>query len=393
MWTDTLIIGAGPTGLSAAYHYQGDYVIVEKEDRVGGLCRSISDRGFVFDYAGHIFFTGDPYVSDVLAPMLLGDNIHWQYREAWVYSQRAYMIPEAGRGAKGTLINAFLALQPEEYVTAIAAVPSFEDTAGYFVLCTRRGRIKRVPVSAFAAVRSNGLMAMSLDEDDYLGWVRPSSGTQDVIVVTRNGMSIRFNEGDVRVMGRPAAGVSAIRLRGGDEVASVDVIDDPDKALLVVTEYGYGKRTPLREYSQQRRYGFGVHTLRNLQKTGRIIGARVVTPDDSLTLITAGGVALRTEVSSINLYGRTTSGVKLIHLPDDDVLVSMALVSGEEGSPGEGPAAREAALAGDDYVLLDDEDGYEDDEQFEEYEDAPNDEVDDEFDGYDEDSGEDFDAA
>ena len=321
------------------------------------------------------------------------DHVLFFTDQGKVYSQRAYMIPEAGRGAKGTLINAFLALQPEEYVTAIAAVPSFEDTAGYFVLCTRRGRIKRVPVSAFAAVRSNGLMAMSLDEDDYLGWVRLSSGTQDVIVVTRNGMSIRFNEGDVRVMGRPAAGVSAIRLRGGDEVASVDVIDDPDKALLVVTEYGYGKRTPLREYSQQRRYGFGVRTLRNLQKTGRIIGARVVTPDDSLTLITAGGIALRTEVNSINLYGRATSGVKLINLPDDDVLVSMALVSGEEQPPGDGAAARDGALAGDDYMLLGDEDGYEDDEEFEEYGDAPDDELGDEFDGYDETGGEDFDEA
>ena len=127
-------------------------------------------------------------------------------------------------------------------------------------------------------MRSNGLIAMGLDEDDYLGWVRPASGKQDLILVTRKGMSIRFNEQDVRVMGRPAAGVSAIRLRGDDEVAGMDVIDDPREALLVVTEYGYGKRTPLGEYSQQRRYGFGVHTLRNLQKTGRIIGARVVTP-------------------------------------------------------------------------------------------------------------------
>ncbi len=323
------------------------------------------------------------------------DHVLFFTDQGKVYSQRAYMIPEAGRGAKGTLINAFLALQPEEYVTAIAAVPSFEDTAGYFVLCTRRGRIKRVPVSAFAAVRSNGLIAMGLDEDDYLGWVRPASGKQDLILVTRKGMSIRFNEQDVRVMGRPAAGVSAIRLRGDDEVAGMDVIDDPREALLVVTEYGYGKRTPLHEYSQQRRYGFGVHTLRNLQKTGRIIGARVVTPDDSLTLITAGGTALRTEVNSINLYGRATSGVKLIDLPDDDVLVSMALVSEEEEQPGEGSAAHDEALAplaGDEYVLLDDEDDYEDDEEFDEYGDAPEDELGEEYGEFDEDSGEDFDA-
>ncbi len=280
------------------------------------------------------------------------DHVLFFTDQGKVYAQRAYMIPEATRGAKGTLINAFLALQPEEYVTAITSVPSFEDREGYFVLCTRRGRIKRVPVSAFAAVRSNGLIAMSLDPDDYLGWVCRTTGHQDLILVTRNGMSIRFNERDVRVMGRPAAGVSAIRLRPNDEVAGMDVVTDPRGDLLVVTEYGFGKRTPLREYGRQRRYGYGVLTLsRNLRKTGRIIGARVVSPDDSLTLITAGGIALRTEVESINVYGRVTSGVKLIDLPDGDVLVSMALVRGEK-------AQRPASVSGDG-ALPPDEEPYE----------------------------------
>ncbi len=277
------------------------------------------------------------------------DHVLFFTDQGKVYAQRAYMIPEAARGAKGTLINAFLSLQPEEYVTAITSVPSFEDREGYFVLCTRRGRIKRVPVSAFAAVRSNGLIAMSLDPDDYLGWVCRTTGRQDLILVTRNGMSIRFNEQDVRVMGRPAAGVSAIRLRPDDEVAGMDVVTDPRGDLLVVTEYGFGKRTPLREYGRQRRYGYGIRTLsKNLRKTGRIIGARVVSPDDSLTLITAGGIALRTEVESINVYGRVTSGVKLIDLPDDDVLVSMALVRGEK-------AQRPAAASGDGALPQDDE--------------------------------------
>jgi DNA gyrase subunit A len=190
---------------------------------------------------------------------------------------------------------------------------------------------------------------MSLDPDDYLGWVCRTTGRQDLILVTRNGMSIRFNEQDVRVMGRPAAGVSAIRLRPDDEVAGMDVVTDPRGDLLVVTEYGFGKRTPLREYGRQRRYGYGVRTLsKNLRKTGRIIGARVVSPDDSLTLITAGGIALRTEVESINVYGRVTSGVKLIDLPDDDVLVSMALVRGEK-------AQRPAAASGDGALPQDDE--------------------------------------
>ena len=270
-----------------------------------------------------------------------------------VYCQRAYMIPESGRGAKGTLINAFLALQPEEYVSTIASVPTFENAEGYFVLCTRRGRIKRVPVSAFAAVRSNGLIAMALDEDDYLGWVRQTTGNQDLIIVTRHGQSIRFHERDVRVMGRPAGGVSAIRLADDDEVAGMDVITDPHATLLVVTEYGYGKRTPLTEYKVQRRFGSGIRTLsKDLHKTGAIIGASVVKPDDGLTLITAGGIVLRTEVDTVSIYGRATSGVKMINLADDDVLVSMAIVSGakedelEYASPdGKGSAGGEPVAA------------------------------------------------
>jgi DNA gyrase subunit A len=258
------------------------------------------------------------------------DHVLFFTDQGKVYAERAYMIPEAGRGAKGTLINAFITLQPEEYVTAIASVETFEDAEGYFALCTRKGRIKRVPVRAFAQVRSNGLIAMGLEEDDYLGWVARTNGAQDLILVTRKGQSIRFSERDVRVMGRPAGGVSAIRFRGDDELAAMDVITDLRNTLLVVTEYGYGKRTPLDEYKRQRRYGSGIRTLStDVRKTGRIIGARVVTPEDGLTLITAGGIALRTEVDTINTYGRATSGVKLIDLPEDDVLVSMAIVSGD----------------------------------------------------------------
>jgi DNA gyrase subunit A len=259
------------------------------------------------------------------------DHVLFFTDQGKVYSERAYMIPEAGRGAKGTLINAFLALQPEEYVTAIASVLTFESAEGYFVLCTRRGRIKRVPVRAFAAVRSNGLIAMALDDDDYLGWAKHTSGHQDLILVTRKGQSIRFDERDVRVMGRAASGVGAIRFVGGDELAAIEVIDDPGDTLLVVTEYGFGKRTPLSEYRRQRRYGVGIRTLsRTLEKTGRIIGAAVVTPDDDLTLITAGGIALRTEVGMISTYGRSTSGVKMIDLAENDVLVSMAIVNSDE---------------------------------------------------------------
>ncbi len=274
------------------------------------------------------------------------DHVLFFTDQGKVYSDRAYMIPEAGRGAKGTLINAFLALQPEEYVTAITSVPTFEDTEGFFIMCTRQGRIKRVPVSAFAQVRSNGLIAMTLDEGDYLGWAVHTTGNQDVILVTRYGQSIRFNEQDVRVMGRQAAGVSAIRFGNDqDELTALAVITDPDAHLLVVTEYGYGKRTSLHEYPVQHRFGLGVRTLsKDLPKTGRIVGAHVVGSDDHLTLITAGGIALRTEVSTINIYGRATSGVKVMDLADDDMIVSTAIV----GPPSEAELA--AAAVADDHA-------------------------------------------
>jgi DNA gyrase subunit A len=263
------------------------------------------------------------------------DHVLFFTDQGKVYAQRAYMIHEAGRGAKGMLINAFLALQPEEYVTAMASVRTFDDAQGYFVLCTRKGRIKRVPVGSFAAVRSNGLIAMSLDQDDYLRWAKHTNGSQDLVLVTRKGQAIRFSERDVRVMGRQASGVSAIRFRGDDELTAMDVIDDPNNTLLVVTEYGYGKRTPLREYKRQRRYGFGIRTLsKDMEKTGPIIGASVVSHDDGLTLITAGGIALRTEVDTISTYGRATSGVQLIHLAHDDVIVGIAIVAGEKPPEG-----------------------------------------------------------
>jgi DNA gyrase subunit A len=260
-----------------------------------------------------------------------------------VYAERAYMIPETSRGGKGTLINAFLALLPNEYVTAIASVPTFDDAEGCFVLCTHHGRIKRVPVSAFASVRSNGLIAISLDEDDSLGWVRHTTGDQELILVTRNGQSIRFHEQDVRIMGRQAAGVSAIRFRDDDELTGIDAIEDPRADLLIVTEYGYGKRTALAEYKRQRRYGTGIRTIaKDLAKTGPIVSAHVVMPDDHLTLITARGIALRTEVGRINSYSRATSGVRIMDLGGDDIVVSVAIVSAEKKEKADQQAEIEA---------------------------------------------------
>jgi len=241
-----------------------------------------------------------------------------------VYQEKAYQIYDHGRTGKGVPLQSILALDMDEHITATVPVPDFDEVE-YLTLVTKYGRIKRVEVSEFSSVRPSGLIAINLEEGDVLNWVKLTNGDQDLILVTENGQSIRFNEEQVRSMGRQAAGVNAIRLQQGDAVAGVDVVSDPELELLVVTRKAYGKRTPLREYPQQGRYGLGVRTLARNEKTGPVIDARVVRPTDHLTLITAGGKALRTAVENISLIGRNTQGVRIMRIPKDDFIASIAL--------------------------------------------------------------------
>ncbi len=253
------------------------------------------------------------------------DSILFFSNKGKVYQEKAYQIPDAGRAAKGIPLLSVLALDPDERITAAVAVPSFEEVE-YCTMVTRQGRIKRVEVSAFEAVRPSGLIAILLDEGDELGWVKLTTGDQDLILVTAQGQSIRFNESEVRPMGRAAAGVNAIRLRRGDEVAGMDVIRDPNGQLLVVTRNAYGKRSLLSEYRRQSRYGLGIKTLSRSEKTGPIIAARTIRPGDHVTFITSGGMALRTRVDDISLIGRSTMGVQLMNLAPGDHLASIALL-------------------------------------------------------------------
>jgi DNA gyrase subunit A len=244
-----------------------------------------------------------------------------------VYQEKAYQIRHSDRTAKGIPLISVLSLEPDEHITAAVPVPNFEDVE-YCTMVTKYGRIKRVDIAAFESVRPSGLIAISLDEGDQLGWVRLTTGDQDLIIVTENGMSIRFHESQVRPMGRSAAGVNAIRLADGDRVAGMDVISDPAADLLIVTQNGYGKRTALSEYNRQGRYGIGMRTLTHIHESGPIIFARVVKPGDHLTLITTGGMALRTEVSGISQMRRKrkTQGVRLMNLAEGDMLASAAVL-------------------------------------------------------------------
>ncbi|MBZ0276932.1 MAG: DNA gyrase subunit A [Anaerolineae bacterium] len=261
------------------------------------------------------------------------DNLLFFSDRGKVYCQKAFHVPETGRANRGTLIQTILPLEQDEQITAVLPVASFEDQPGYFVMLTLLGRIKRVALEEFAAVRPSGLIAMSLDPDDFLGWVKYSDGDQDIIIVTQQGQSIRFHESEVRVMGRPAAGVNAIRLEKleyEDLVAGMDVVNFDHTHVLVVTRNGFGKKTLVEEYRSQSRYGIGIRTLARNEKTGPIVAMRCVSQDDDIMLITRNGVVLRTNLSQIRETGRSTQGVTLMNVADDDEVVSTTVMEAME---------------------------------------------------------------
>ncbi|MBA2388909.1 MAG: DNA gyrase subunit A, partial [Geodermatophilaceae bacterium] len=212
-----------------------------------------------------------------------------------VYQQRAYELPDVGRTAKGTPLINIVQVEADERVTTIIPVRDWKK-ADYFVLLTEQGRIKRVGLDQFRHVRPSGLIAINLDTDDRLRWVKMTHGDDDVILITELGQAIRFHENGVRPMGRAAAGVMAIRLDANDRVSGMDVCRE-GADLLVITSNGYGKRTALGEYGRQSRFGKGIRTFaRAMDQTGPIVEARVVQPTDEITVISADGMVMRTGV-------------------------------------------------------------------------------------------------
>ncbi len=261
-----------------------------------------------------------------------------------VYSEKAYNIPEGQRASKGTLVQSVMALTPDEHITAILAVPSFE-MEGAFVMATQQGRIKRVDISDFADVRPSGLIAMNLDSDDRLNWAKCTTGDQHLILVTENGQSIRFHEREVRVMGRQAAGVNSIRLIDGDIVVGMDAVRDDITHVLVVTRNGFGKRTPVEEYGVQGRYGQGVRTLARNEKTGPVVTMRCINAKDDILLMTRNNVVLRTRLDQIREVSRNTVGVKLMDLAGDDEIIGVAIMDGSSEMMSENGSLDEGMIA------------------------------------------------
>mgnify|MGYP000495045331 FL=1 len=247
-----------------------------------------------------------------------------------VYRLKAYEIPEAGRHAKGTAIVNLLQLEPDEKITTVIPLEEYKEGL-YLVLATKKGIVKKTDLMEYDNIRKGGLTAVTLKENDELIDVKLTDGTKDIILVTRNGMSIRFNEQDVRPLGRVSMGVRGIKLDDDDEVVGMGVYIE-DTSLLVVTERGFGKRTELEEYKVQTRGGKGILTYRVTEKTGKIAGMKLVNEKDDVMLISSDGSIIRINVNDISILGRATQGVTLMRLDESVYLVGVARIVNEDAS-------------------------------------------------------------
>ena len=241
-----------------------------------------------------------------------------------VYRLKAYQIPEASRTARGTAMVNLLQLQPEEQVTAVINIRK-EKTDGYLFMATKRGIVKKTALSEYANIRKTGLQAINLREDDDLIEVKLTNNENDVFLITKNGMCIRFNEKDVRPTGRASMGVIGMTIDDTDEIVAMQ-LDDQGEQLLIVSENGLGKRTEIKEFTTQHRGGKGVKCYKIVEKTGLVIGAKSVNDNNEIMLITKAGIIIRMAVESISILGRITSGVKLMNVDGDNVIAKIAKV-------------------------------------------------------------------
>lgn len=252
------------------------------------------------------------------------DTILFFTSKGKVYRKKGYQIPEYGRTAKGLPLVNLLEISKDEKVTAVIRVEEFKDD-DFFFFTTRDGVSKRTPVSNYANIRQNGLIAISLREEDELISVKLTDGNQEMVIGTRDGALIRFPETDIRSMGRTASGVRGIRLREGDSVVGMEILEPGDN-ILVITEKGYGKQTKESEYRVQSRGGMGIRTCQITDKNGPLVAVRTVNGTEDIMLITIKGILIRMDVNDISTTGRSTQGVRLIRLSEDETVATVARV-------------------------------------------------------------------
>ena len=269
----------------------------------------------------------DDFVEHLLSTST-HDTILFFTSKGKVFRTKGYEIPEFGRTAKGLPIVNLLNIDKGEHITAMIRVESYDEDA-YFVFTTKLGLAKRTSVSQFANIRTNGLIAIGLREDDELISVRLTDGKKQVVIGTHDGMLVRFKEDDIRAMGRTAAGVRGIKLREGDYVVDMEILEEGQE-ILVVTEKGYGKRTPESEYRLQSRGGVGIKTIQVTEKNGPMCAVKTVNGTEDVMLITINGMLIRMDINDISVIGRNTQGVRLIRLADDELVATVAKLEKED---------------------------------------------------------------
>ena len=272
--------------------------------------------------------------TDVIDHMIQASTHDWLLfftNKGRVFRLKAYEVPAAGLAAKGVAVVNLLQLQPEEKVTSLIKMPKDNDNSeGFLFMTTVKGVIKKTPLKDYANIRNSGLIAINIDEDDELRWIKRSTGQDDVIISTSAGQAVRFSETDVRPMGRVARGVRGVRLRPNDRIVGMDLADDTKK-ILVVSENGYGKLTKTSNFPTHKRGGVGIKAAVVTAKTGPIVSARTVDEDNKeVLLISSMGQTIRTDLSSVPTLGRTTQGVRIMKLKDGDTVASVGLVEEQE---------------------------------------------------------------
>ncbi|HEV2108655.1 MAG TPA: DNA gyrase subunit A [Thermomicrobiales bacterium] len=310
-----------------------------------GYVKRIADGAYRTQHRGGRGITGmtmrsEDEVKHILATNTMDSLLAFTNRGK-VYQVKVHELPDASRTARGVPFVNLINLQPDETVTTLLKVRDFNE-ASHLFFTTRLGRVKRTSLDQFQSVRSSGLIAIGLEPNDELAWVRMTTGDDDVMLITASGQAIRFAEKDVRSMGRPAAGVNGIRLGAGDYIIGFEVVN-PDGDILVVAAKGLGKRTAVGQFPRQGRGGKGVTAMRLTERTGKIVAAGMPEPDDQVILLSSGGIIIRIPASQISRIGRSTQGVTLMRVGASEQVVSMAIMKPKDA---EGEMALVAGLDG-----------------------------------------------
>lgn len=261
-----------------------------------------------------------------------------------VFRLKTYEVPTTNLNAKGIAIVNLLQLQPEETVSAVINI-SKQFNANNLIMCTVRGVVKKTPFEQYKNVRNSGLIAINLDKGDELKWIRPTSGEDEVVISTLQGQAIRFHEKDARPMGRVARGVRGIRLRTGDQVIGMDIVEE-GSSIFVISEHGYGKRTKIDQFTPHKRGGVGIRSAVVNKKTGDLIGVKTLSGDDTqeVIIISKNGQTIRLGLKDTPQLGRATQGVRIMRLNEDDRVVSLALVNKVEDDEPDSPEDQQTAI-------------------------------------------------